>query len=195
VSIFQTIFLHLGGYDTTISQTQTLFFNVFITLKNVNSNTGITAGKYYNAGSGTNILCVPHIPDALPSDFPTATYSSDYANLYGAQFEFTYKNVAIHDDVPCAICRVTPATTSMMIPAKLSCPSGWTLQYHGYLSANYAGYQATEYICVESDPEYFEGSRDNLNGHRLYPVTAVCGSLPCPPYTSGQKIACAICTL
>ncbi|XP_061183758.1 uncharacterized protein LOC133191974 [Saccostrea echinata] len=159
--------------------------------------TGITAGKYYSSsGSGTNTLCVPHNPDSLSSDFPTTTYSSYNAELFGAEYQFTYKNVAVDDDVPCAICQVKSATATMMVPAKLSCPKEWTLQYHGYLSSNYYGGKGTEYICVDSEPEYFEGLRQvNNDGLDLYPVHARCGSLPCPPYKEGQEVACAICTI
>ena len=70
-------------------------------------NTGITGGKHYShSGSGTNTLCMPHDPESLPSDFPTTTYSGHVAWLYGAEYQFTYKNLAFDDDVPCAICKV-----------------------------------------------------------------------------------------
>lgn len=138
---------------------------------------------------------MPHDPDSLPSSFPTSTYGSYYGRVYGAEYQFTYKKVAIDDDVPCAICKVKPATTTMMIPAKQSCPQNWTLQYHGYLSAPHYNYYSSEYICIDNDPEFFEGLRQvNSAGHELYPVRAYCGSLPCPNYKSGQYIACAVCT-
>ena len=76
---------------------------------------GITGGKLYShTGSGTNTLCLPHDPDSLPSDFPTTTYSGYVTWFHGAEYQFTYKNVAIGDDVPCVICKVTSATTTMM---------------------------------------------------------------------------------
>lgn len=138
---------------------------------------------------------MPHDPVSLPSDFPTTTYSSSYAILYGAEYQFTYKNVAINDDVPCAICTVKPATTTMMIPAKLDCPQNWTLQYHGYLGASYYSDRGTEFICVDSEPEYFEGLRQVDNdGLLIYPVQMRCGVLPCPKYKSGQYLSCVVCT-
>lgn len=160
-------------------------------------NTGITAGKGTgDSGSGTNTLCVPHDPDSLPSDFPTTTYSGNFASLFGAEYLFTYKNVAIYDDVPCAICKVKPATATMMVPAKLSCPQGWTLQYHGYLGAAYYSQHATQFICVHSDPEYLEGLRQvNSGGYLIYPVRVYCGALPCPKYKQDQYLSCAVCTL
>lgn len=189
---------------TTCGKSNQCFFYFASSTKKFNKNlyqyqnTGITAGKHTSSytGSGTNTLCLPHDPDSLPSDFPTTTYSSRYASLYGAEYQFTYKNVAVDDDVPCAICKVKPATATMMVPAKLSCPQGWTLQYHGYLSAAYYSEQPTDYICVDSDPEFFEGLRQvNSDGHLLYPVRSYCGALPCPNYKSGQYLSCAVCTL
>ena len=160
------------------------------------SYTGITGGKYYShTGSGTNTLCLPHDPDSPPSDFPTTTFSGNYAALYGAEYQFPYKNVAIDDDVPCAICKVTPGTATMMIPAKLTCPQNWTLQYHGYLGAGHYADQATEFICIDNDPEYFERSRQlNSDGLLIYPVRMECGSLPCPKYKNGQYMPCAVCS-
>lgn len=105
------------------------------------------------------------------------------------------KNVVI-DDVPCAICRVKPGTATIMIPAKNTCPQGWTLQYHGYLGTSYYSAHATEFICVDSDPEYFEGTRQvNSGWHEILPVKAYCGSLPCPKYKQDQYLSCAVCTL
>ena len=157
---------------------------------------GITGGKLYgHTGSGTNTLCMPHDPDSLPSDFPTTTYLGRIAWLYGSEYHFTYKNVAIDDDIPCAICKVRPATTTMMVPAKLTCPQNWTLQYHGYLGAGHFDDYASEFICIDSDPEYIEGSRQlNGNGLLIYPVQTGCNSLPCPKYKSGRYTPCAVCT-
>ena len=91
----------------------------------------------------------------------------DSAYLYGAEYQFTYKNVAI---VPCAICKAT-----IMVPAKLTCPQNWTLQYHGYLGAGHYADQASEFICIDSDAEYFEGLRQhNNNGLLIYPVQTRC---------------------
>ena len=149
-----------------------------------------------NYGSGTNTLCMPHDPDSLPSDFPTTSYSSYSGTVWGAEYQFTYKKVAIDDDVPCAICTVKPATITMMIPAKNTCPQGWTLQYHGYLSASYDSAKSSDFICIDNDPDFFEGSRKvNSGGHDLYPVKAICGSLPCPNYKLYQYLSCAVCSL
>ena len=131
-----------------------------------------------------------------PSIFPYALdFASYVARVWGAEYQFSYGNVKVDDDVPCAACLDTKAVTSMMIPGKSSCPSGWRKQYSGYLCANHYGNPAaSEYACVDNDPQYFEGRRQNLNGKLFYPAVTVCGSLPCPPYEHSKYLKCVVCS-
>lgn len=93
---------------------------------------GFSAGGQFNAkGSATTTLCMPHYPDAGPAGVP---FNSYYGVLYGSEYEFTFKDIANDDDVPCAVCFNSQAT-SIMIPAKSSCPSSWTKQYAGFLTS------------------------------------------------------------
>ena len=159
--------------------------------------TGIAGGGQYGEyGSGSSFLCLPHDPDNAPSDFPHTLEASAYvAHVWGAEFQFSYGNVNVNDDVPCAACLDTKAVTSMMIPGKASCPSGWRKEYSGYLCANYYGHRAaSEYACVDDDPQYFEGRRQNLDGKLFYPAVTVCGSLPCPPYENAKYVTCVVCS-
>lgn len=137
--------------------------------------------------------------ESTPSarDFPTSLQSA--AHLYGSEYQFSYRKIAWDDDIPCAVCHVESSTSVLMIPAKNMCPSGWNMQYHGFLVTDNddSGWYAFDFVCLHEDSEYLtEGARQHdQNGHILYPVTAVCGSLPCPPYRNGQYITCAVCTL
>ncbi|KAK3084235.1 hypothetical protein FSP39_010426 [Pinctada imbricata] len=82
-----------------------------------------------------------------------------------------------------------------MVPAKSSCPVGWKTQYNGILTTNSDDFHKSEYTCMDNDAEYIEGKRLNDDDGKLfYPVKAVCGSLPCPPYISGAFVECAVCT-
>lgn len=166
------------------------------------SLTGIVGGGRYTApGNGGNTLCLPHNPDPTPADFPTH-YESDNpsltGNLYGAEYQYTYRNIAVDDDVPCAVCFATHSSSIIMIPAKTTCPVGWTTEYFGVLTANceHSSYVQHEYLCVDEDAEYLqEGTRQqDYNGRLFYPVKAKCGSLPCPPYQQAQLISCVVCS-
>ena len=152
-------------------------------------------GGYIETGGGTSNLCLSHNPDKAPSNFPSAVFSSYVARVWGAEYQLSYGNVKVDDDVPCAACLDTKAATSMMIPGKSSCPSGWRKQYSGYLCANHYNYGAqSEYACVDEDPQYFEGRRQNSDGRLFFPAVTVCGSLPCPPYENSKYLTCVVCS-
>ncbi|XP_062619877.1 short-chain collagen C4-like [Saccostrea cucullata] len=164
---------------------------------------GISSGRQYtNHGSGSNTLCLPHNPDPTPVDFPEhfqSDISSFTGSLHGAEYQFTYRNIAIEDDVPCAVCMVSNAASTLMVPAKTSCPAGWTVQYTGVLTSgsDYTNHYGTDYLCLDDNPEYAtEGARmHSYNGKLFYPVHAVCGSLPCPPYKNQQLVSCVVCSI
>ena len=82
-----------------------------------------------------------------------------------------------------------------MIPAKRSCPIGWTKEYEGLLMTQHHTQHASTYICVDKTMEILPGGYENRDGGLLYVVEAVCGSLPCPPYINGFELACVVCTL
>ena len=70
----------------------------------------------------------------------------------------------------------------MMIPARMSCPSGWTIEYYGYLmSDDYDLPTSTEFVCVDRNPEIVAGSTDtDQNGALFHLVEGLCiqGNLP-----------------
>lgn len=163
---------------------------------------GIAGGGHYQRyGNGANTLCLPHNPDPAPSDFPTHFQSDNKlmsSFIYGAEYQYTYRNVAVDDDVPCAVCDVARASSVIMIPAKVTCPAVWMKEYSGVLTATCQmdSWFAREYLCVDENAEYLsEGTRQqNYDGSLFFPVQAVCGSLPCPPYKSSQLISCVVCS-
>ena len=91
-------------------------------------------------------------------------------------------------------CLVISRPTKLMIPARLTCPDGWTKEYSGYLMAQHRTQTRTTYVCVDNDPEVIEGGAANQNGVLFYNVEAVCGSLPCPNYVDGWEVTRVVCT-
>ncbi|CAG2242195.1 unnamed protein product [Mytilus edulis] len=165
--------------------------------KQLQNTQGLVAGKHFNEqGSGVNTLCLPHDPEPAPSDFPSKLHGGYYSRIWGSEYQFNFRNVAINDDVPCAVCQINHASTCLMVPAKTTCPVGWHKQYSGVLIGAWSDEYSSEYICMDENPEFFEGTRSHDdNGRTLYPVRARCGSLPCPPYTEYQYISCVVCSL
>lgn len=147
-------------------------------------------GHYGEKGSAAEYVCLPPDPDFGKK------VGVDGGRMYGAEY---YTNFFSSDsngeDVPCALCRVTSASSAVMIPGKNSCYSGWKLEYYGYLAAGYHDHDvATSYVCVDVNPEYIVGGLDQKYGKLFYGVLAKCGSLKCPPYKQDVPITCVVCS-
>ncbi|XP_052679114.1 short-chain collagen C4-like [Crassostrea angulata] len=155
---------------------------------------GYVGGSQYNEkGNGANTLCLPHDPDRLPYGISLPA-RNDYAHLFGGEYQLNIHHVRISENVPCAVCRTNIASSTIMIPAKRTCPTQWRKQYTGILTANRYDYRMTEYLCLDDNPDYVHGSRKDDNGRIFYPVKTVCGSLPCPPYENGELVSCIVCS-
>ncbi|XP_070176829.1 uncharacterized protein [Littorina saxatilis] len=150
--------------------------------------TGVAGGKpFHKKGSGTNRLCLTRTPQ-----FDNTAKPPLYGVLYGAE----YQDIPGHHDhdVPCSVC-LAPQSTTIMVPATLTCPPGWTPQYTGHLASernvhHYGG----EYVCLDGNPEHDSSGVRNDNGLLFYLVVTVCGSLPCPPYINDKVVTCVVCS-
>ncbi|XP_066279564.1 short-chain collagen C4-like [Branchiostoma lanceolatum] len=159
---------------------------------------GVAGGTDHSQpGGGTNFQC-------LPTDPQWGTYQDGVqggrAFMYGGEYEqitnapFGSTSLLNHD-VPCAVCYVPTRGSKLMIPARNTCPTGWTQEYHGYLMAgDHTHPGAKEYVCVDEQPEAVPGGHENKQGAMFYPVEARCGSLPCPSYVEGRELTCVVCT-
>ncbi|XP_072024157.1 uncharacterized protein [Amphiura filiformis] len=159
---------------------------------------GIAGGKHYRqSGSGSNYLCLPDTPEY---DHYQAGAHTNRGSVYSAEYQiFDFPPFAgKHDhDVPCAVCIATNRGILMMIPAKMTCPSGWNREYHGYLMSERYSHSSTEFVCVDRNPEVrSDSSVSNQDGVLLYPVEGRCdgSNLPCAPYINGAELTCVVCT-
>ncbi|VDI51361.1 Hypothetical predicted protein [Mytilus galloprovincialis] len=153
---------------------------------------GIGAGGHFtNSGRPTNQVCVPHDPD-----LGQVSHGSYFGTVYGMEYETNdFGSNLMDKDVPCAVCRVSHASTILMIPGKSQCYAGWKTEYSGNLMSGHYGHAGgSQYICVDSRPDVLEaGSRDD-NGYLLYGAKAYCGSLKCPPYVQDTFFKCVVCS-
>ena len=124
------------------------------------------------------------------------TTGGDYGRMYGAEFETNFwASNSDDEDVPCVVCRNPHTVSSIMIPGKNVCYSGWNLEYDGYLSSGNVGHAAaSSHNCVDINPEYLTSGVDNKEGKLFYNVVAKCGSLPCPPYVNNYPLTCVVCS-
>jgi hypothetical protein len=140
-------------------------------------------------GSASDYVCLSPDPKFLK------TSGSDYGRMYGAEYETNFWAANSDDeDVPCALCRTTHATT-VMIPGTNVCNNGWNRQYYGYLASGFVGHAAaSSFVCVDVNPEYRISGAGDQNGKLFYSVLAKCGSLPCPPYINDYALTCVVCS-
>ena len=147
----------------------------------------VAGASHADKGGGSSAQCLSSDPEYVNS----TNISQKKAYMYGAQYDSGHS--AYNQDIPCAVCYANRSTVHM-IPAKFTCPSGWTKEYHGYLMTS-LGYQPkVEYMCVDKT---FKGAirRSKIDkGLLLYPVEVKCQSLPCPPFNATMDMMCVLCT-
>ena len=96
--------------------------------------------------------------------------------------------------VPCAVCFAATRDTILMIPAKLTCPTNWTLEYTGYLMTEHYTHRRSTYECVDKDAESVPGLDGSSDIAFLYHVEPICGGLSCPPYDAQKELTCVVCS-
>ncbi|XP_045169734.2 uncharacterized protein LOC123532375 [Mercenaria mercenaria] len=157
---------------------------------------GFAAGSNHNKGAASSYLCLPEDPTWGVYD----DTAQDSGTIWGAEYEFLYRNEYTffgkslkERDVPCSVCRTKRASV-LMIPGRNVCYGGWTMEYKGYLMAGHDTHHATDFVCVDQEPEALIGGGSNENGKLFYFTEGRCGSLRCPPYVHGRELTCSVCT-
>ncbi|XP_069112544.1 short-chain collagen C4-like [Argopecten irradians] len=156
---------------------------------------GFAGGSYYgHTGAAAEYVCLPPEPMWGPRkhnpSYPTAL-------MYGSEYEdpvlFGMPNH--NEEVPCAVCRSSSFSTSIMIPARTTCYPGWEEAYTGNLASGSNDHAASsEYVCVDEHPQaLMGGGTTDDNGKLFYQVRTRCGSLKCPPYENDRVISCVVC--
>ena len=154
---------------------------------------GITGGEWYDhTGGGANYVCLPKVPQYMSTNVP-----NQYSYMYGTEYQF-YTNIFSekhNHNAPCAVCYISTKSVKLMIPARTSCPSSWTIEYKGYLMAERHGNKHNKvYECVDENPESVDGTEANTNGALFYFTVSTCHGLPCHPYFNNRAITCVVCT-
>ena len=158
---------------------------------------GRAAGSSSGSTGGPNqYLCLPEEPQY--GDNKTRQQEVQNSPLHGVEYEFEYTEQPLghvhNHNVPCAICHSTLRESVLMIPARISCPDTWTLEYSGYLMSEHVHTGKASAECVDKDPEVVPGELEDSPGAAFYHTEATCNGLPCPPYVADKELTCAICT-
>ena len=156
---------------------------------------GVMGTSHFTHGGGVNYLCLPSDPE-FPSNAEGGNQNGAY--IYGVEYErwqSTRFFASVEDqDVPCAVCEVQGRSQVLMVPAKRTCPDGWTKEYDGLLASQHHTHKGSDYICISSGMESVPGGTGNVNGGTVLVVEAQCGALHCPPYVAGYELTCVVCT-
>ena len=151
--------------------------------------TGSSQGGHQ--GGASNYVCMPDDPEyTLP--YENGVRQESY--VYGTEYEEALVSGRHQHNAPCAVCYLSTMNTVIMIPAKTSCPSGWTREYYGYLMSEHKNHWRTLYTCVDKDMESVPGSQNHINGGHFYHVEAHCNGVVCPPYNNFKELNCVVCS-
>ena len=156
---------------------------------------GRAAGSAYNVQGGTSdYLCLPDKPEY-------STYRPGvlgYSPIHGAEYETYHETLPIpgvyQHNVPCAVCLSRQRNAVLSIPARITCPSSWTLEYCGYLMTDRSTHRRRASACVDKNPEKVPGEAANTNGALFCNIEAACNGILCPPYDPEKELTCAVCT-
>ena len=155
---------------------------------------GRAGGTFYSkSGGGSNYLCMPDTPQYTLSYTPG---SQSHSEIYGAEYQSPVAGTIDHN-VPCAVCSASTRVGILMIPARTSCPTGWTREYYGYLMTEgsfWSDHHRTSFECIDKDQDSVPGSQANTNGALFFHVEANCNGLACPPYNNYKELTCVVCT-
>ena len=156
---------------------------------------GYAAGEKYSHGSSytggaSNMLCLPSNPELSNKTISTASL------IYGTEYgDSTYFGTgAGNEDVPCAVCRSTNTSSSLMIPGRKSCFAGWKKEYDGIIASGAYTHAASSFICIDAHPTYITGGSRSNDDNLIYVTAMKCGSLPCPPYKDNLELFCVVCS-
>ncbi len=155
--------------------------------------TGRVGGTVWNAvGGGSNYLCMPDYPEY---GLPYMRGVQGHSPVFGTEYEQVVVPHRNSGNAVCALCYVSNKFSSIMIPARLTCPRGWTKEYYGYLmSTSVHGHYRTEFVCVDQAMSYAPGSRPDSPAAVFYHTEASCTGMPCGRYNQEKELNCVVCT-
>ena len=147
--------------------------------------------RWSHTGGAANYICMPSDPEY--SDYQPGVQG--YSPVTWIEYET--QDLKQEHNAPCASCYVPTRIATVMIPARLTCPSSWTKEYAGYLMASRISspHYRTEFVCVDSNAGVLPGSAGNSpNAGVFYFTEASCDGMPCGPYHAEKELTCVVCT-
>ncbi len=163
---------------------------------------GISGGTKYNEeGGGANYLCMPTDPE-YSTELRYSNGITGHVHIYGVEYDYPLQGGHRHD-AACAVCRTNNRSSSVMIPAKATCPTGWTREYFGYIMTEFKGRQnqdirgRTMFVCVDKSFGTVTTQQSSNSIVYFHHVEINCNTgFPCRAgkYNNHQELNCVVCT-
>lgn len=156
--------------------------------------TGVMGGSQWsNKGGGANYLCMPLY----------GRYSNQLRYKHGFQGHGLIDNVGYSTTTTtgnqgrtaaCTVCRVVGKTTTIMIPARPTCPFGWFRLYFGYIMSEVRDRIQSRYMyeCIDRHMEVAEVPRRGEGVHIFY--SEAHQRVGKGNYNSHKELNCVVCT-
>ena len=154
----------------------------------------MAGSPYHQRGGTTDFLCLPNKHEygkifKAGKQGRSPLVSAEYETFAGDPLAEVSDEI-----VPCAVCHVSRRETVLTIPAGLTCPDEWAVEYRGYLMSSHANHSRRSIVCVDRDPESLCEEGKNGNGALLYHVEAGSIGLNSDYYDPEKELACVVCS-
>ena len=159
---------------------------------------GLASSTANSVGGGTDeSLCLPNDPEYLSNDTTNWALGTLYDIQYSYRGSGSFPLANLHrENTPCAVCFVDRSTI-LTIPAKYTCPTGWTREYYGYLATEHTtpGRRRKDTICVDVNAVSGGGSGVRPSACACF-MDVKCNNQghACPPYAEKKPLTCAVCS-
>lgn len=144
-----------------------------------------------DSGGAANYLCMPEDPEYTLLSRPGIQGNSF---VYQTEYESPVMTSRNQHNAPCAVCFASSRNAIVMIPAKTTCPIGWTREYYGYLMSANVGSHHTMFECISRGAESLPGSQNDMPGGQFWHVEADCTGFGCPSYDIEKELTCVVCS-
>lgn len=149
-------------------------------------------------GSGSDYICFP--TSYTPPSNVDSYQNAERGKIYGVELQSSSSDIPFgtsSDQKPpaCAVCHALSAKAIVTVPGKWTCPTGFEVEYTGYLvSEGSADSQTAKgFACLDSSPA-FVTTTSQSDQAKVYAVQVNCGTLDCSTYTDHAKLKCAVCS-
>lgn len=159
----------------------------------------VAGAKSDVTGGGVNYQC---LPDDEVNLYTLNLGISDVSVMTAVEYESqTYRIFPANIDnkhAVCAVCHTQGRSAVLTIPARTTCPPGWTMEYNGLMMTNKDSKpHPTTYECVDRDPEAMPIPSADTGGQFWF-VNIDCyrdGSVGmCDKYRHGSQLTCVVCS-